>query len=70
VSPSLLLAAMFVLTVASVGRADETVQVCGSYANHAFARTSPVPGITVKVSGAVAGHAGVVKMGEDSGVAL
>jgi hypothetical protein len=39
---------MFVLTVASVGRADETVQVCGSYANHVFARTSPVPGITVK----------------------
>ena len=47
-SLSLLLFATVLLTVASVGRADETVQVCGSYANHVFARTPPVKGMTVK----------------------
>ncbi|MGH3266818.1 MAG: hypothetical protein ACRDNS_33110, partial [Trebonia sp.] len=37
----------FLLT-APVGSADETVQVCGSYPNNVFARTAPVPGMTVK----------------------
>jgi hypothetical protein len=36
------------LTFAPVSQADETVQVCGSFANHVFARTAPVAGITVK----------------------
>ncbi len=47
-SLSLLVFTMILLSVASVGRADETVQVCGSYANQVFARTPPVKGITVK----------------------
>ncbi|MGI8557858.1 MAG: hypothetical protein ACR2ND_06065 [Solirubrobacteraceae bacterium] len=34
--------------MAPAAGADETVQVCGSYANHVFARTAPVQGITVK----------------------
>ena len=36
------------LATAPVGRADETVQTCGSYPNYVFGRTVPVPGITVK----------------------
>jgi hypothetical protein len=44
----LLIFAVWLLTVSAVARADETVQVCGSYANHVFARTPPVSGITVK----------------------
>src|SRR5450755_667360 len=47
-SLSLLVFTVILLSVASVGRADETVQVCGSYANQVFARTPPVKGITVK----------------------
>ncbi len=47
-SLSLLVFTMILLSVASIGRADETVQVCGSYANQVFARTPPVKGITVK----------------------
>ncbi len=33
--------------MAPIGHADETVQVCGSYANHVFARTAPVSGMRV-----------------------
>jgi hypothetical protein len=47
-SLSLLVFTVILLSVASVGRADETVQVCGSYGNQVFARTAPVKGITVK----------------------
>jgi hypothetical protein len=49
-SLSLLVFTMILLSVASAGRADETVQVCGSYANQVFARTAPVKGITVKAT--------------------
>ena len=45
---ALLLSLTGVLLLAPPGRADETVQVCGSYANNVFARTAPVHGITVQ----------------------